>query len=150
MRSVEPHLGTTTKADSRANWNAGFIRQAGEWYWGCRINPVFRWWCQEAPVSFHNDRTVAVRKTRERDARATAPPAGRRTCDTIVVPNPLNPFEHPSDTLRIPFGYPSDTLRTPCGLVDWSLATAPQLPPCQSLDVGRSMLDVGCFGAGLR
>ena len=44
-----PHLGTTTKAGSHANRNAGFIRQAGEWHWGCRMNPAFRWWCQEAP-----------------------------------------------------------------------------------------------------
>ena len=43
-------LDTTSKADSRVNWNAGFIRQAGEWHWGCRMNPAFRWWCQEAPV----------------------------------------------------------------------------------------------------
>ena len=45
------HLGTTTKAGSYANRNAGFIRQAGEWHWGCRINPAFRWWCQDAPVA---------------------------------------------------------------------------------------------------
>lgn len=44
-----PHLGTTTKAGSHANRNAGFIRQAGEWHWGCRMNPAFRWWCQDAP-----------------------------------------------------------------------------------------------------
>ena len=43
------NLGTTTKAGSHANRNAGFIRQAGEWHWGCRINPAFRWWCQDAP-----------------------------------------------------------------------------------------------------
>jgi hypothetical protein len=42
-------LGTTTKAGSHANRNAGFIRQAGEWHWGCRVNPAFRWWCQDAP-----------------------------------------------------------------------------------------------------
>jgi hypothetical protein len=36
-------------AVSRANRNAGFIRQAGEWHWGCRMNPAFRWWCQDAP-----------------------------------------------------------------------------------------------------
>jgi len=45
---VRALLGTTTKADSRANQNAGFTRQAGEWHWGCRINPAFRWWCQDA------------------------------------------------------------------------------------------------------
>jgi len=45
----EANLGTTTKAGSRANRNAGFIRQAGEWHWGCRMNPAFRWWCQDAP-----------------------------------------------------------------------------------------------------
>ncbi len=44
------HLGTTTKAGSHANRNAGFIRQAGEWHWGCRMNPAFRWWCQDAPT----------------------------------------------------------------------------------------------------
>jgi hypothetical protein len=43
------HLGTTTKAGSHANRNAGFIRQAGEWHWGCRMNPAFRW-CQVAPL----------------------------------------------------------------------------------------------------
>ncbi|MGO8930063.1 MAG: hypothetical protein ACLQU3_24610 [Limisphaerales bacterium] len=48
-------LGTTTKAGSHANRNAGFIRQAGEWHWGCRINPAFRWWCQDAP---HNPQSV--------------------------------------------------------------------------------------------
>jgi hypothetical protein len=42
-------FGTTTKAGSHANRNAGFIRQAGEWHWGCRINPAFQWWCQDAP-----------------------------------------------------------------------------------------------------
>ena len=46
---VRALLGTTTKADSRANQNAGFTRQAGEWHWGCRINPAFRRWCQDAP-----------------------------------------------------------------------------------------------------
>jgi hypothetical protein len=45
------HFGTTTKAASHANRNAGFIRQVGEWHWGCRINPAFRWWCQDAPWS---------------------------------------------------------------------------------------------------
>jgi hypothetical protein len=25
------------------------IRQAGEWDRGCRMNPAFRWWCQDAP-----------------------------------------------------------------------------------------------------
>jgi hypothetical protein len=48
--SQRAHLGTTTKAGSHANRNAGFIRQADEWHWGCRINPAFRWWCQDAPV----------------------------------------------------------------------------------------------------
>jgi hypothetical protein len=43
------HLGTTTKTGSHANRNAGFIRQAGKWHWGCRMNPAFRWWCQDAP-----------------------------------------------------------------------------------------------------
>ena len=105
-------LGTTAKADSRVNWNAGFIRQAGEWHWGCRMNPAFRWWCQDAPVPFHNDRTVAVRKTWERDAGATAPPSGRRTCDTIVVQNPLISFEHPSNTLRNSFETPSEHRET--------------------------------------
>ena len=42
-------FGITTKTGSHANRNAGFIRQAGEWHWGCRINPAFRWWCQDAP-----------------------------------------------------------------------------------------------------
>ena len=42
-------LGTTTSADSRAHRNAGFIRQASQWHCGCRINPAFRWCCQEAP-----------------------------------------------------------------------------------------------------
>jgi hypothetical protein len=40
---VRTQLGTTTKAGSHATRNAGFIRQAGEWHWGCRINPAFRW-----------------------------------------------------------------------------------------------------------
>jgi hypothetical protein len=40
--------GITTKASNHANRNAGFIRQAGEWHWGCRMNPAFRWWCQDA------------------------------------------------------------------------------------------------------
>ena len=39
---LRAHLGTTTKAGSHANRNAGFIRQAGEWHWGCRMNPAFR------------------------------------------------------------------------------------------------------------
>ncbi|MCX6912970.1 MAG: hypothetical protein NT167_07990, partial [Verrucomicrobia bacterium] len=51
IRQEAAHLGTTTKADSRANRNAGFIRQAGEWHWGCRMNPAFHWWCQGAPGS---------------------------------------------------------------------------------------------------
>ena len=29
------NLGTTTKSGSHANRNAGFIRQVGEWHWGC-------------------------------------------------------------------------------------------------------------------
>ena len=44
-------LGTTTKVGSHANRNAGFIRQAGEWHWGCRMNPALRWWCQVAPYA---------------------------------------------------------------------------------------------------
>ena len=43
------HPDTTTKAGGQANRNAGFIRQAGEPHWGCRMNPAFRWWCQDAP-----------------------------------------------------------------------------------------------------
>jgi len=53
IRNPKPdraHPGTTTKAGSYANRNAGFIRQAGEWHWGCRINPAFRWQCQNAPT----------------------------------------------------------------------------------------------------
>jgi len=46
--TVRALIGTTTKAGSHANRNAGFIRQAGEWHWGCRMNPAFRWWCQDA------------------------------------------------------------------------------------------------------
>src|ERR1035441_8357842 len=52
-----PHLRTTTKAGRHANRNAGFIRQAGEWHWGCRMNPAFRWLCQDAPM----DSAVAAR-----------------------------------------------------------------------------------------
>ena len=129
------HPDPATKADSRANRNAGFIRQVGEWHWGCRINPAFRWWRQEAPVSFHNDRTVAVRKARERDAGATAPPSGRRTCDTIVVHNHLNPFEHPPDTLRIPFGRPAERLTSA-----W-----PPPPNCPIPVIGCWAFDVGCW-----
>ena len=47
--AAEAHPVPTTKAGSHANRNAGFIRQAGEWHWGCRMNPAFRWWCQDAP-----------------------------------------------------------------------------------------------------
>jgi len=47
--SQRAHPDTTTKAGSHANRNAGFIRQAGEWHSGCRMNPAFRWWCQDAP-----------------------------------------------------------------------------------------------------
>src|ERR1035441_7790416 len=36
----------------RVNGTAVFIRRAGEWPWGCRINPAFRWWCQDAPAPF--------------------------------------------------------------------------------------------------
>ena len=43
------HLGTATKAGGHANRNAGFIRQAGEWHSGCRLNPAFRRWCQNMP-----------------------------------------------------------------------------------------------------
>jgi len=42
-------LGTTTKADSRDKRNAGFIRQAGNWRWSCRMNPAFRWWREMRP-----------------------------------------------------------------------------------------------------
>ncbi|MEI7940184.1 MAG: hypothetical protein WCK27_26165, partial [Verrucomicrobiota bacterium] len=41
---------TTTKAGGHAKRNAGFIRQAGEPRQGCRMNPAFRWWCQEAAI----------------------------------------------------------------------------------------------------
>jgi hypothetical protein len=44
------HIGTTTKAGRHANRNAGFIRQAGEWHWGCRMNPAFRLRCPDAPA----------------------------------------------------------------------------------------------------
>jgi hypothetical protein len=42
-------LDTSATAAEQTNWNAGFIRQAGEWDWGCRMNPAFRWWYQDAP-----------------------------------------------------------------------------------------------------
>jgi hypothetical protein len=51
-RGAEPggaHLDTSTTAARQTNRDAGFIRQAGEWDWGCRMNPAFRWWCQDAP-----------------------------------------------------------------------------------------------------
>ena len=64
------YLGTTAEAGSHANRNAGFIRQAGEWHWGCRMNPAFRWWCQEAPGQ---DGTTTV--SGWRGARNWAPPS---------------------------------------------------------------------------
>ena len=44
------HPDTTTKAGGYANRNAGFIRQPQCGSPACRMNPAFRWWCQEAPV----------------------------------------------------------------------------------------------------
>jgi hypothetical protein len=49
---LRAHLGSATKAGSHANRNAGFIRQAGERHWGRRLNPAFRWWCQDALAHF--------------------------------------------------------------------------------------------------
>jgi hypothetical protein len=61
---LRAHLGTTTKAGSHANRNAGFIRQVGEWRWGCRMNPAFRWWCQDAPSVEDIDKKVLSRVRR--------------------------------------------------------------------------------------
>jgi len=41
-------LDTSATAAEQTNWNAGFIRQAGEWDWGCRMNPPFRFVCSAA------------------------------------------------------------------------------------------------------
>jgi hypothetical protein len=51
-RGAEPggvYLDTSTTAAEQRNRNAGLIRQAGEWDQGCRMNPAFRGWCQDAP-----------------------------------------------------------------------------------------------------
>jgi hypothetical protein len=36
------HLDTSATAADQRDRNAGFIRQAGEWDWGGRMNPAFR------------------------------------------------------------------------------------------------------------
>ena len=43
------HLDTSTTAAEQRNRNGGLVRQAGEWDLGCRMNPAFRWWFQDAP-----------------------------------------------------------------------------------------------------
>jgi len=43
------HLDTSATAAEQTNRNAGFIRQAGEWDWGCRMNPVVGSGCAPAP-----------------------------------------------------------------------------------------------------
>jgi hypothetical protein len=51
-RGAEPGgalLVASTTPVEQTKRNAGFIRQAGEWGWGCRMNPAFRWCCQDAP-----------------------------------------------------------------------------------------------------
>ena len=40
-------LASSATAAEQTNRNAGFIRQAGEWDWGGRMNPAFRWCCQD-------------------------------------------------------------------------------------------------------
>jgi hypothetical protein len=52
IAAIRAHPDTTTKAGGHANRNAGFIRQAGAPHQGCRMNPAFRWWCQDAPQQF--------------------------------------------------------------------------------------------------
>jgi hypothetical protein len=45
------HPDTTTKAGGYANRNAGFIRQPQCGSPACRMNPAFRWRCQDAPTA---------------------------------------------------------------------------------------------------
>jgi hypothetical protein len=46
------HPDTATTAGGHANRNAGFIRQRQCGSPTCRMNPAFRWWCQDAPAAW--------------------------------------------------------------------------------------------------
>ena len=50
---------TNTKAGGHANRNAGFIRQPQRGSPVCRMNPAFRWWCQDTPSVWVLRRSVA-------------------------------------------------------------------------------------------
>jgi hypothetical protein len=78
-----------------ARRNAGFIRQAGEWHWGCRMNPAFRWWCQDAPLveKLCSD-PATVRRWRVQGGGHNVP-----ECSKIICGLP------PEATLRLPRGY---------------------------------------------
>jgi hypothetical protein len=49
------HPGITTKAGGHANRNAGLIQQPQRGSPACRMNPAFRWWCQDAPGAMRRE-----------------------------------------------------------------------------------------------